>query len=391
MALVKGWAACDEMQELEKRVSEIHQGTVVVDGHCHLTKELIGKRDQGERQVFKNYYLPIFNKVGLKVLLMIIGGDNNANVKGSDLMLWGALEVIDYVFQEIEECSDVVQLCRSSSEINEALKEGKIAIILGLEGGRPLEGRPMQDSLSTLRTFYRLGVRSLQLTGNGRNRLADGIAESRTNGGLTEFGVAVVKEMNRLGMIIDISHLAPPGVTDVLDITDGPIVASHSNARVICDHPRNLNDEVIKRIAERGGVVGLSFFSTLLNKDKELATVEDLADHIDYIRSLVGIDFVGLGPDFSEFSIRISQWTGARGNMEGVQYGNKESYFHPELRDWTHFSNITRILLKRGYSEEAIRKVLGRNFLRVYKKVLEFSSCQGREYEFRPGGSFKFS
>ena len=358
-------------QELEKRALEIHKGSILVDGHCHLTKELIGRRDQGERQVFKNYYLPIFRKVGLKVLLMIIGGDNNANVKGSDLMLWGALEVIDYVYQELEECSDVVQLCKSFSDLEEALKKGKIAVILGLEGGRPLEGRPMQDSLSTLRAFYRLGVRSLQLTGNGRNRLADGVAESRTNGGLTQFGVAVVKEMNRLGMMIDISHLAPAGVADVFNLTSGFIIASHSNARAVCDHPRNLTDEIIKMIAERGGIVGLSLFSTLLNKDKELATVEDLGDHIDYIVGLVGIDFIGLGPDFSEFSFRMSQWSGARGNMEGLQYGNKESYFHPELRDWTHFPNITRALLTRGYSEEAIRKILGENFIRVYKNVLE--------------------
>lgn len=361
----------DDIQELEKKVLEIHKRSIVVDGHCHLTKELIGKRDQGERQVFKNYYLPLFNKVGLKALLLIIGGDNNANVKGSDLMLWGALEVIDYVYQELEECSDIVQLCRSPSGVEEALKEGKIALILGLEGGRPLEGRPMQDSLSTLRAFHRLGVRSLQLTGNGRNRLADGIAETRTKGGLTQFGVAVVKEINRLGMVVDISHLAPAGVTDVLNLSEGPIIASHSNARAVCDHPRNLTDEVIRRIAEKGGIIGLSFFSTLINKDKDLATVEDLVDHIDHIAGMVGIDYVGLGPDFSEFSIRISQWSGPRGDMEGVQYGNKENYFHPELRDWSAIPNVTKSLLKRGYSEEAIQKVLGVNFLRFYKRVLK--------------------
>ena len=358
-------------QELERRTSEIHRRSILVDGHCHLTKELIGKRDQGERKVFKNYYFPLFNKVGLKVLLLIVGGDNNANVKGSDLMLWGALEVIDYVYRELEECPEVVELCTRSSDIDETLKKGKIAVILGLEGGRPLEGRPMQDSLSTLRAFYRLGVRSLQLTGNGRNRLADGIAETRTKGGLTQFGVAVVKEMNRLGMIVDISHLAPAGVMDMLNLSEGPVIASHSNTRAICDHPRNLTDEIIKKIAEHGGVVGLSFFSTLINKDKDLPTVEDLVDHIDHIVNLVGIDYVGLGPDFSEFSIRISQWSGARGDMEGVQYGNKDSYFHPELRDWSHLPNVTRSLLKRGYSEEAIQKVLGENFLRVYKKVLK--------------------
>lgn len=363
-------------QDLKKRALEIHEKSIVVDGHCHLTKELIGKRDQGERKVLKNYYFPIFNKVGLKVLLLIIGGDNNANVKGSDLMLWGTIEVIDYVYQELEECPEVAKLCLSFSDIEKALGEGKIALLLGLEGGRPLEGRPMQDSLSTLRAFYRLGVRLLQFTGNGRNRLADGIAESRTNGGLTQFGVSVLKEMNRLGMIIDISHLAPAGVNDILNLSEAPVIASHSNAKAVCDHPRNLTDEVIRRIAETGGVIGLSFFSTLIKKDKALPTVEDLVDHIDHIANLVGIDYIGLGPDFSEFSFKISQWSGRRGDMEGIQYGNKENYFHPELRDWTHLPNVTIALLKRGYSEEEIKKILGENFLRVYKKILICSNSK---------------
>ncbi len=360
-----------EEQELEGRVSEIHRETIVVDGHCHLMKELMIKRDLGERQVFKKDYLPVFRKAGVRALLLLIGGDNNSMIKGSDLMLWGALEVIDNLYQELEECADAIQLCTRSSEIDLALRAGKIAVIMGLEGGRPLEGRPMQDSLSSLRTFYRLGVRSLQLTGNGRNRLGDGVAEAGTRGGLTRFGVAVLKEMNRLGMIIDLSHLAPAGVMDVLNLTEGPLVASHSNARTVCDHPRNLTDEMIKKVAGRGGVIGLSFFSTLVNKDKELATVEDLVDHIEHIANLVGIDHVGLGPDFSEFSIRISQWTGPRGDMEGVQYGSKENYFHPELKNWSHFPNITRSLLKRGFEEEAVQKVLGGNFLRVYKQVMK--------------------
>jgi len=357
-------------QELEIKTAKIHEKTVVIDGHCHLMKELAIKRDMGERRVFKNYHLPLLQKGGVKALLLIIGGDNNSMIKGSDMMLWGAIEVLDTFYQELEECPDVLQLCTRSVDIDHALDRGKVAAILGLEGGRALEGRPGQDTLSCLRTFYRLGVRSIQLTGNGRNRLADGIAEEHTQGGLSRFGITVIKEMSRLGMIIDISHLSPAGVRDVLNLTEGPIVASHSNTRSVCDHPRNLTDEIIKKIAKRDGVVGLTLFSTLINKDNELATVEDLADHIDHIAELVGVEHVGLGPDFSEFSIRISQWTGMRGNMEGMQYGDKENYFHPELKDWTHFPNITQCLLRRGYSEEAIGKVMGENFLRVYKRVL---------------------
>ena len=357
-------------QELKKKAAEIHEKMVVVDGHCHLMKELAARRDLGERRVFKDVHLPLLQKGGVKALLLIIGGDNNAMIRGSDLMLWGALEMIDTFYEDLEESSDAMQLCTHASEIDRALEQGKVAVILGLEGGRPLEGRPVQDSLSSLRTFYRLGIRSVQLTGNGRNRLGDGVGEDQTHGGLSRFGASVIREMNRLRMLIDISHLSTAGVLDVLDLAEGPIVASHSNARAVCDHPRNLTDEVIKKISECDGMVGLTFFSTLINKDKELSTVEDLADHIDHIAGLVGIEHVGLGPDFSEFSIRISQWTGMRGNMEGLQYGDKENYFHPELKDWTHFPNITKCLLQRGYSNKDIGKILGENFLRVYKKVL---------------------
>ena len=357
--------------ELEQRIAEIHRRTVVIDGHCHLMKELMVKRDMGEKALFRDYYCPMFRELGVKAVLLIIGGDNNSMIKGSDLMLWGTLDVIDHFNQELEECGDFIALCRNKAEIDDALKAGKLIVILGLEGGRPLEGRPMQDSLSILRVLRQLGVRSVQLTGNGRNRLGDGIAEVGTNGGLTRFGAAVVKEMARLGMLLDISHLAPAGVNDVLRLTDGPLVASHSNARAVCDHPRNLPDDLIKEIARRGGVVGLTLFSTLINKDKDLSDVHDLVDHIDHICGLVGPDHVGLGPDFSEFSIRISQWTGIRGNMEGVQYGNKESYFHPDLKGWKQFPNITSELLTRGYPEEAIEKVLGGNFLRLYRQVLQ--------------------
>jgi len=356
--------------ELEKQAVRIHGETAVVDAHCHLIKEVALRRDRGEKAVFKTHLLPSLQKGGVRALLLIIAGDNNVMIRGSDLMLWGALQMLDTFYEELADCADVMGVCTSAAEIDQTLAQGKIAAVLGLEGGRPLEGRPMQDSLSSLRMFYRLGIRSLQLTGNGRNRLADGVAEQDTRGGLSRFGAAVIREMNRLKMLIDISHLSQAGVRDVLRLAQGPIVASHSNARAVCDHPRNLADDVIREIAGGGGVVGLSLFSTLINKDKDLATVTDLADHIDHIAAVAGIDHVGLGPDFSEFSTRISQWTGMRGNMEGLQYGDKESYFHPDLRDWSHFPNITHCLLQRGYSTEDIRKVLGENFLRVYRQVL---------------------
>ncbi len=357
-------------ENIESLVARIHERRVITDGHCHLAKGIVTARESGQTGVFRKHFLPLLRTGGVKAVLFIIGGDNISMVSGSDLFLWGTLNVLDHCFQEFEENRDSLMVCTTADGIDKALSDGKIAVILGLEGGRPLEGRPMRDELSTLRILYRLGVRSVQLTGNGRNRLADGVAETRTNGGLTRFGISVVQEMNRLGMLLDISHLSPAGIADVLANFSGQIVASHANARAVCDHPRNLTDEVIRAIAERNGVVGLSLFSTLINTDKEMADVNDLVDHIDYISRLVGIEHVGLGPDFSEFVFGINAWTGDRGNMEGMQYGSKENYYHPQLRDWRHLPHITGRMLERGYSEAEAAKVLGENFLRLYRSVL---------------------
>lgn len=357
-------------EKIKSLAARIHAKRVVIDGHCHLAKGIVTARQSGETDVFKKHFLPLLQAGGIKAVLFIIGGDNISMVNGSDLFLWGTLNVMDHCLQEFEANRDSLALCTTAAGLDRALAEGKIAVILGLEGGRPLEGRPMQDELSTLRILYRLGVRSVQLTGNGRNRLADGVAENATNGGLTRFGRAVVEEMSRLGMLLDISHLSPAGIDDVLAICHGSILASHANARAVCDHPRNLTDDVIRAIAARNGVVGLSLFSTLINKEKETATVDDLVDHIDYIARLVGIDYVALGPDFSEFVFGVNAWTGGKGNMEGMQYGSKEHYFHPQLKDWRHLPHITECMLHRGYTEDEAAKVLGENFLRLYRSAM---------------------
>jgi len=133
---------------------------------------------------------------------------------------------------------------------NTALAEGKIAILLTMEGGRPLEGKPNFEILVGLRTFYRQGLRVLQLVDNGRNQIADGKGEARTRGGLTNFGISVVEEMNHLGMLIDVAHLAEPGFWDVIETSKDPVIDSHSNAKPVYDHPRNLTDEQIKAIAK---------------------------------------------------------------------------------------------------------------------------------------------
>ena len=194
-----------------------------------------------------------------------------------------------------------------------------------------------------LRQFYRLGVRNLGLAWNFRNAACDGVSESRTNGGLTQFGVKVVEECNRLGMLIDLSHLSPAGVDDVLNTSLQPVIASHSNARALCDHPRNLTDAQLEAIAMRGGVVGVTFVDAFLNaRNPSRATLDDVITHLEYMLSRIGPDSVALGSDF-----------------DGCTTPS-------DIPDVTAYPRITTKLLDRGHSPEVVRKVLGGNLLRVF-------------------------
>jgi membrane dipeptidase len=191
-----------------------------------------------------------------------------------------------------------------------------------------------------------LGVRNIGLTWSLRNALADGVFEAQTGGGLTNYGRAVVKEMNRLGIVIDIAHLAPAGVRDVLELSEAPIIASHANACAVCDHTRNLTDEQLEGLARNDGVVGVTFVQSFI--DPQQATLARLLDHVDHIVRVAGIDHVGLGSDFDGY------------------WGDDQM---PEIRDASDLPAITAGLLVRGYSEADVRKFLGENYLRVFRQV----------------------
>ncbi|MFB0557662.1 MAG: dipeptidase, partial [Candidatus Bathyarchaeia archaeon] len=191
----------------------------------------------------------------------------------------------------------------------------------------------------------RLGVRMVGLVHSLRNPLADGVADTRTGGGLSELGVQAVEELDRLGVVIDVSHLSDAGFWDLIDVAKGPIVASHSNARAVCDHPRNMTDQMIRALSDAGGVMGMNFAPFFVHLAKP--SVETLVDHIDHIVGLVGPNHVGLGSDF-----------------DGIPSTPKG------LEDVTKMLNITAELVRRGYSEEDTMKILGGNHLRVLKEVV---------------------
>ena len=257
-------------------------------------------------------------------------------------------------------------------------------------------GGPVEESLALLRTFYRLGVRYITLTHNGSNPICDSSTDEPRWNGLSPFGIEMVEEMNRLGMMIDVSHISDQAFWDVLKLSKAPVMASHSRVRAICDVPRNLSDDMIRALAAKGGVIQINFYSGFLSpvyqkkyreirkqlepdmkrlkekyKDNEnqywqelfklwkpLAPpppkIDILLEHIDHVVKLVGVDHVGLGSDYD----------GAGSFPEG-------------LEDISGFPKITYHLLKRGYDPEEIKKILGGNLLRVFTAVEETKETFG--------------
>jgi len=294
------------------------------------------------------------------------------------------LDMIDAVYRAVERHPRDLMFATSVADIRRAKRLGKVAALMGIEGGHAIE-----DSLPALREFYRLGVRYMTLTWNNTNNWADAGRGEKKHNGLSEFGKEVVREMNRLGMLIDVSHVSDKTMSDALDVSKAPIIASHSSARALSDVPRNIPDDLLKRIAKNGGVVQVNFYSVFVDaktvapqsaaRDARLKAQQDaidakykndperraeesdkleaanplpplpiskLIDHIDHIVKVAGIDHVGIGADFD----------GANDMPEGAQ-------------DVSMLPNITYELLKRGYSERDIRKILGENFLRVFAEA----------------------
>jgi membrane dipeptidase len=290
------------------------------------------------------------------------------------------LDMIDSVYRAVERHPNDLMFATSVADIRRAKKQKKIAALMGIEGGHAIE-----NSLATLREFHRLGVRYMTLTWNNTNDWADAGRGEKKHNGLTDFGKEVVREMNRLGMLVDVSHVSDKTMSDALDVSTAPIIASHSSARALSNVPRNIPDDLLRRIAKNGGVIQVNFYSVFVDaatvspqsaeRDQRLKAQQDalnekykddperlaeegdkleaanplpplpiskLIDHIDYIVKVAGIDHVGIGADFD----------GANDMPEGAQ-------------DVSMLPNITYELLKRGYSEADIRKILGENLLRV--------------------------
>lgn len=308
---------------------------IFVDGHCDTIVKVLEEKEE----LFENKgHLDIvrLKKLGTALQFFAIWINPNYYEKA----LRQTLRYIDFYYSQLEKNKIHIGHVNTYEDILCNQKQNKISALLSVEGGEALEGE-----LSSVRMLYRLGVRALTLTWNHRNALGDGIAESQTNGGLTNFGRDVVKEMEQLGMIVDVSHLSAAGFWDVDKITSKPYIASHSNAQTICPAKRNLSDAQIKAIAEKGGIIGINLYPPFLCK-QNTACIENILNHIEYIIALVGEDYIGFGGDF-----------------DGIDQTPQDA------REISHMKKVLeQVELKFGL--RIAEKIRGQNFMRVLKELL---------------------
>jgi membrane dipeptidase len=272
-----------------------------------------------------------------------------------------ALDQIARLYAETA-ASERFAICKNFSEIQEARERGRIGFLITMEGIEPLG-----TDLNQLRVFYELGVRSIGLTHARTNAAGHGgvfAVDGSPREGLTAFGREVVRECEALGVIIDFAHINPAGFEEIFSITTKPLIVSHTNARRYYDIERNINDEQIKMIGERYGVVGVN--SILVSPQEEESTLDRYVDHIEHIASLIGIDGVGIGFDFFEFIYR--QWPEARRKELAAKLTTP--HFIPDLMNHSHARNLTRRLIERGFSDDQIEKILRGNWLRIFEELL---------------------
>ena len=382
------------------RALEIHKRAIIIDGHNDIPSPMYDEDfDLATNSVGKFHKdgdpfhtdLRRFRQSG------ITGEFFSIYTSGADYQKGGkmrrAMDLIDVTMREVEKHPDTLVFCTTAAEIRRAKKQNKVCALMGIEGGYVIE-----NSLFALRNFYRLGIRYMTLTHNVSHDWADAHHDEAKNNGLSDFGKEVVREMNRLGMLVDISHVSVKTMSDVLDISTAPIIASHSSARGVADHTRNVPDEILKRVAKNGGVIMINFYPAFLDakynadenarstrlkpqidalreqfKDNreafnqaegkllaenpiDIPSYTRIVDHIDHIKQVAGIDFVGIGSDYDGVPLLPK-------GMNGME----------------DLALVTYEMLRRGYSETEIRKVLGENFLRAFAKAEQVAGINSRK------------
>lgn len=412
LPLVLAWVSCLSLiasialacqvslseEQLVAQAKEIHRRILTIDSHCDTPMMMlrpgwdVGQRHEPGQKESGKIDLPRMKEGGLDALFFAIYvGQGPLTEEGYAKARERAQQLIQAVHQMVKDYSEVIGLALTPEDAYRLKREGKLIAFMGMENGYPVD-----RNLSLLEDYYQLGIRYLTLCHSQDNDICDS-ATDRTNPedrGLSDFGRQVVKTCNRLGIMVDVSHISDKSFWDVLKVSEAPVIASHSSCRALCNSPRNLSDEMIRALAKKGGVIQICFLSSYVRQPKpnperdkalkeleakyggniralqdealrqkameefneirrrfpqEMATVKDVVDHIEHVIKIAGIDYVGIGTDFD-----------GGGGVEGCN-------------DISEMYRITVELLRRGYKEKELTKIWGGNLMRVFDEVIKVS------------------
>src|SRR3984893_5458576 len=371
--------------EIAERARKLHFSSIVLDTHDDTTQRFLFSKtfELGKRNPDGHVDIPRMREGGMNAIFFSIWVD--ARVMGPPAVQ-KALDQIDAVHENVKKYSSDMVFCRTAAEVREAHKNGKIAALIGVEGGHMIG-----NDLRMVRLFSDLGVRYMPLSHFYNDEWADSSTDKPVHNGLTDYGKKIVREMNRQGMMVDISHVSDRTFYDALEVSKAPLIASHSSCRALCNHPRDMSDDMIKALAAKGGVIQINYERSFLDQaykdayEKETGGVvqhlneltkncnndeaciaremaelqkkltaegklphvswERIIEHIDHVVKLVGPEHVGLGSDFDGADM-----------PDGME-------------DCSKLPKITEALLRKGYSEDDIRKILGENTLRIMEQA----------------------
>jgi len=383
---------CNTAEEkILKQSERIHKEFLTVDTHCDTPMNMVESGfDLGEKHDFGCVDFPRMKEGGLNAeFFAAFLPQGVRNDSAYEAIHKQTVNIFNTIHQNIEKNSSVAGIALEPEDGYKLKKEGKIAAYIGLENGYAIG-----KDISLIKQYYDLGARYITLCHSSNNDICDSSTDPKgqENNGLSEFGIEVVKEMNRLGMMVDVSHISDKSFYDVLNYSKAPVIASHSSSRALCSSPRNLTDDMLLALKSNGGVIQICILSAyirtpepnpelqsllgklsekygdlskateelklkyraergeIINKYKKLATVSDVVDHIDHVVQVIGIDHVGIGTDFD-----------GGGGVDGC-------------KSVAEMKNITIELLRRGYSKADIEKIWGGNFMRVFREVREKAS-----------------
>ncbi|MEU1878575.1 membrane dipeptidase [Streptosporangium sp. NPDC020072] len=339
--------------------ADLHRDSVVADTHNDLLMAVTARPPHRWASFFRDRWLPQLHEGGVNIQVLPVFIDDRHRPEGA---LRETLRMIECAHTLAEGNPDHVRLCLTGQHIDHTLAENKIALVLALESAPGLD-----TNTELLPTLHRLGVRIASIAHWGRTPLADGSGEDATAGRLTTAGIETLHEMERLGILFDVSHLSATGLSHVLELATRPLIATHSSARALRDHHRNLTDDQLRAIAATGGVICVNFFAPFLADTPEHHTLDRLIDHIAHIAAIAGIDHVGLGPDFVR---EVIHDTTPPCCEDTAPDGLDATAAIPGLAGPSGLPLVTETLLKHGFSDEEIVKILGDNVLRLFRSEL---------------------